>query len=50
MGKIVLCDNLQRLFKHFPELDGLVVGREEVMRSVLPTAPFYLVDLFLNFK
>ena len=48
--EIILGHHLERLFKHLPELDGLVVGREEVVRGVLPSAPFDLVDLLLDLE
>lgn len=50
MRQIVLGDNLQGLLEHFPQLNCLVVGREQEMRSILSAAPFDLVDLFFNFE
>lgn len=48
--EVVLCHHLERLLEHLPELDGLVVGGQEVVGGVLPTAPFDLVDLLLNLE
>ena len=50
VGQIVLSHDLERLLKHFPELDGLVIRREQVMRSILSPAPLDLVDLLFNFQ
>ena len=47
--EVVFCYDFQRLFKYLPEFDGLVVRREQVVRCVLPSAPFDLVDLLFYF-
>ncbi len=50
MGKVIFGDNLEGFFEDFPQFDGLIVGREKVVRGILPAAPFNLVDLFLDFE
>lgn len=49
-GEVVFCDHLQGLLEDFPQLDGLVVRREEVVGSVLSTTPFDLVDLLFDLE
>ena len=48
-AQVILRNHLERLIKHLPQLDGLVVCREEIMGRILPSAPFDLVDLFFDF-
>jgi hypothetical protein len=48
MREIILGYHLQRLLENLPQLDGLVVGREEVMRSILASTPLDLVYLLLD--
>lgn len=48
LGEVILRHDLERLVKDLPQLDGLVVCREEVMRRILPSTPFYLVDLLFD--
>jgi hypothetical protein len=48
--EIVLSHYLKRLFEHLPQLDRLVVRREEVVRGILSAAPFDLVDLFFDLE
>lgn len=50
VGEIILRHDLERLFKNLPELDRLVVGGQEVVGRVLPTAPLDLVDLLFNLE
>lgn len=47
LGEVVLGHDLERLLEDLPELDGLIVGGEQVVRGVLAAAPFDLVDLLL---
>ena len=48
--QIVLCYYFQRLLKNLPQLDSLVVCREQVVRRILAPTPFNLVDLFLDLE
>ena len=48
--KIVLRNNFQRLLKNFPQLDCLVIGREEVVRCILSPTPLNLIDFFFNLQ
>ena len=46
----VLLDVVLALAERVPELDGLVVGREKIVRGILASAPFDLVDLLFDFE
>jgi hypothetical protein len=48
--QVVLGHHLERLLIDLPQLDCLVVGREQVVRGILALAPLDLVDLLLDLQ
>lgn len=50
LRQVVLRNNFQGLFENLPEFDGLVIGRQQVVRGVLATTPFDFVYLLLNLQ
>jgi hypothetical protein len=50
MRQIVLRHDFERLLVDLPQLDGLVVGREQVVGGILASAPLDLVDLLFDLQ
>lgn len=50
LRQVVFGDDLERLLKNLPQFDRLVVGREQVVGGILPSAPLDFVDLLLDLQ
>ena len=50
VGQVVLGHHLEGLLENLPQLDRLVIRREEVVGSILSPTPLDLVDLLFDFE
>ena len=50
MGEVVFGHYFEGLLEDLPELDCLVIRREQVVGRILPPAPLDLVDLLLDLE